>query len=148
MTSGSSARQATDSQTGARLRLVVGRLARAVRQHGAAGLTPSQLSALATVESTGPIRISDLAARESISAPVATRVVASLEELGYLERINDATDRRACLIDLTESGRRVLKELWSERTAVLNSKIEKLSSSDAAVLKAALPVLETLARDH
>ena len=146
MTRQSSARARTNSQTAARLRLVVSRLARAVRQHGAAGLTPSQLSALATIEEFGPIRISDLAAHESIGAPVATRVVASLEELGYLGRIDDATDRRACLIDLTKNGRRVLKELWSERTASLNSRIEKLSATEVALLQAALPVLEILAR--
>lgn len=148
MTSRPSAQAHTNSQTAARLRLVVTRLARAVRQHGAAGLTPSQLSALATIEDFGPIRVSDLAARESVSAPVATRVVASLEEFGYLERIDDSSDRRACLIKLTDDGRRILKELWSERTAGLNSRIEKLSATDVAFLQAALPVLEKLAREN
>lgn len=148
MTRKSTVRAHVDSDTAARLRLVLGRLARAVRQHGASGLTPSQLSALATIEDFGPIRISDLATRESIGAPVATRVVASLEELGYLARIDDLTDGRACLIELTKNGQRVLKELRSQRIAGLTSRIEKLSSQDAALLQAALPVLEILARDH
>jgi len=137
----------TDPQSAARLRLVVTRLARTLRQHAAADLTPSQLSALATVEEYGPIRLSDLAARESVGAPVATRVVASLQELGYVERIDDVTDRRACLIELTDAGRRVLADLWSERTAGLNSRIERLTVGDAALLDAALPVLEALVRD-
>jgi len=148
MTRKSTVRIRVDSDTAARLRLVLSRLTRAVRQHGASGLTPSQLSALATIEDLGPIRISDLATRESIGAPVATRVVASLEELGYLARIDDLTDRRACLIELTKNGQRVLKELRSQRIAGLTSRIEKLSTQDVALLQAALPVLEILARDH
>ncbi len=138
----------TDTQTAARLRLVVARLTRTVRQHGAAGLTPSQLSAIATIEDFGPIRMSDLAARESIGASVATRVVASLQELGYVERIDDATDRRACLIKLTDDGRGILKNLWGERTAGLNARIEQLSATDVELLQAALPVLEKLVREN
>jgi DNA-binding MarR family transcriptional regulator len=148
MTRQTRTRSRTDPQTAVRLRLVITRLARAVRQHGATGLTPSQLSALARIEDVGPLRISDLASRESVGAPVATRVVASLEELGYLERIEDATDRRACLIELTENGHDILKKLWGEGTAGLNSRIEKLNRTDIALLQAALPVLEILARDQ
>lgn len=144
----SNVRARTDSQTAVRLRLVVARLARAIRQHGAANLTPSQLSALTTIEDYGPIRMSDLAARESVSAPVATRVVASLQELGYVERIEDSTDRRVCLIKLTRNGRGILNNLWRERTAGLNARIEALSALDVNLLQAALPVLEELVREN
>lgn len=136
-----------DSESAARLRLVVTRLIRSIRQNGATGLTPSQISALATIEDVGAIRISDLAMRESVGAPVATRVVATLVDLGLLQRIDDATDARVCIIDLTPKGRRILKQLWSERTAGLSSRIENLSATDFALLRAALPVLETLAHD-
>jgi DNA-binding MarR family transcriptional regulator len=138
----------TDTQTAARLRLVVARLARTVRQHGAAGLTPSQLSALATIEEFHPIRLSDLARHECVGASVATRVVATLQELGYVERIADTTDRRACLIDLTDAGRGLLQDLWGERTAGLSTRIERLSTADVVLLQAALPVLEALVRTN
>jgi DNA-binding MarR family transcriptional regulator len=144
----SNVRARTDSQTAVRLRLVVARLARAIRQHGAANLTPSQLSALSTIEDYGPIRVSDLAARESVSAPVATRVVASLQELSYVERIEDSTDRRVCLIKLTRNGRGILNNLWRERTAGLNARIDALSAHDVNLLQAALPVLEELVREN
>jgi DNA-binding MarR family transcriptional regulator len=140
-------RARTDTQTAVRLRLVIARLARRVRQHGAAGLTPSQLSALATIEEFCPIRLCDLAGHECVGASVATRVVATLEELGYVERIADPTDRRAWLIDLTDAGHGILQDLWGERTAGLNSRIERLSTADVALLNAALPVLEALVRD-
>jgi len=138
----------TDAETAARLRLVISRLARAVRQHGAAGLTPSQISALATIEEFGPLRMSDLAGHELIGAPVATRVVATLQELGLVRRAAGSTDGRVSLIELSDAGHETLDELWSERAAGLTARIERLSPDQVAVLTAALPVLETLVRDR
>lgn len=135
------------SHTAAELRLVIGRLIRSIRQHNAGGLTPSQVSALATIEELGPIRISDLATRESVGAPVATRVTTSLEELGYIKRVQDSQDKRAWLVELTASGHRVLKNLWEERTIGINQRIQMLSKSEIAALNAALPVLDKLAKD-
>jgi DNA-binding MarR family transcriptional regulator len=138
----------TDAETAARLRLVISRLARAVRQHGAAGLTPSQISALATIEEFGPMRMSDLAGYELIGAPVATRVVATLQELGLVQKAEGSTDGRVSLIELSDAGRETLAELWSERAAGLTSRIERLQPEQVAVLTAALPVLEMLVRDR
>lgn len=132
--------------TAADLRLVIGRLVRSMRQHNTSGLTPSQVSALVTIEEFGPIRISDLATRESIGAPVATRVIASLEELKYIKRVQDSLDKRACLVELTSAGHKVLKNLREERTAGINQRIQMLSKSEIAALNAALPVLDKLAR--
>jgi DNA-binding MarR family transcriptional regulator len=137
----------SEAETAARLRLVISRLARAVRQLGAADLTPSQLSALATIEEYGPVRTSELATREMVGAPFATRVVASLDELGYVDRDDDPRDGRACLIEVTPTGRRTLEDLWNERAAGLNGRIAALSPAQVALLDQALPVLEQLARD-
>ena len=47
-----------------RLRVAIARLSRRLRRHELAGLTPTQLAALATVERSGPLRLGDLAAAE------------------------------------------------------------------------------------
>ena len=137
----------SDAEIAARLRLIIARLARTVRQHAAAGLTPSQLSALSTIEEHEPIRMSDLAAHESVGAPVVTRVIDSLEKLDYVARVNDPTDGRARLIELTDGGRRVLQELWSARATALTQRISRLSAAQVAALDTALPVLEALVHD-
>lgn len=137
----------SQSQTAAELRLVIGRLIRSIRQHNSGGLTASQVSALATIEEFGPIRISDLATRESVGAPVATRLTTSLEDLGYVSRVIDSQDKRACLIELTQSGHKVLKNLWEQRTVGINQRIQLLSKSEMAALNAALPILDKLSKN-
>ncbi|MGB8179721.1 MAG: MarR family transcriptional regulator [Acidimicrobiales bacterium] len=132
----------------ARLRLALTRVLRALRRHGDSGLTPSQVSALSTLEEFGAMRISAIATYESLGAPAATRVVASLEELDLVRRTNDPDDKRASLIDLTELGRRTLGELWRERTLDINTMLERLSPKERATIEAALPALEKIARDE
>ena len=131
----------------ARLRLVMVRLTRALRHQGSINLSPSQVSALASVDEFGPLRISALAAIESVGAPVATRVVASLEELDLLKRTEDPEDRRASLVELSEHGRELLAKLWSQRTIGLSSRLEQLSPAERTRLELALPALEKLARE-
>ncbi len=131
----------------ARLNLIVGRLMRTIRQHAAAGLTPSQLSALVTVDERGPLRISALASQESLGAPAATRVVASLEEAGLVTRSSDPDDKRASLISLTQVGGETLKVLRKERATGLGAQLDALSESERRLLERALPVLEKISHD-
>jgi DNA-binding MarR family transcriptional regulator len=127
---------------------VLVRLARTLRRAGQSTLTASQVLALGTVEDFGPLRISALATHEAMDPSVATRVVASLEVLGLLIRADDPEDKRASLVDLSESGRRALIELWNERMLGLNSRLERLTQKERHAVEAALPALEKLARDN
>ena len=131
----------------ARLNLIVGRLMRTIRQHAAAGLTPSQLSALVTVDDQGPLRISALASQEALAAPAATRVVASLEEAGLVSRSADPADKRASLIALTPAGSATLTALRKERATGLGAQLDALSDAERRLLERALPILEKLTHD-
>jgi DNA-binding MarR family transcriptional regulator len=134
--------------TAARLRLVMLRLSRALRHQGSTVLSPSQVSALSSVDEFGPLRISALASLESVGAPVATRVIASLEELDLLKRTEDPDDKRASLVELSDHGRTVLNTLVSERTIGMRARLERLTPAERARVEAALPALEKLARDN
>src|SRR5579872_4961725 len=85
-----------------RLRVALARLSRRLRRHEVAGLTPTQLAALATVEQAGPMRLGDLAAIEGIAPSTLTRLVAALEESGYVRRSPDPADARATTLVITE----------------------------------------------
>ncbi|MGH3733034.1 MAG: MarR family winged helix-turn-helix transcriptional regulator [Acidimicrobiales bacterium] len=137
----------TEVSNAARLRLALTRVVRALRRHGGSSLTPSQVSALSTLEDLGAMRISTMADHESLGAPAATRVVASLEEIGLVMRTTDPDDKRASLIDLTDLGRSTLSELWRERTRDINRMLERLTPKERASIEAALAALEKIARD-
>ena len=130
------------------LRLVVGRLARKVRLADTSGLTPSQLSALVSIDQIGSARLCDVAAAEGVSAPTATRIVGALEKAGLVARADDSEDRRATRLVLTASGRAALRRIRSSRTAFLQQRLERLGEDDLATLRAALPVLAALAGDE
>jgi DNA-binding MarR family transcriptional regulator len=132
------------AETAARLRVVIARLARQLRQHSPGGLTPSQWSALAMVDMHGPLRIGDLADREGVSAPTATRVVASLEELGLLSRASDPSDRRTSYIALTAEGRDKLESTRRSQSTQLVQRLAEMPAADVRRLVELLPILESL----
>src|SRR3984893_5756205 len=128
-----------------RLRVALARLSRRLRRHQLAGLTPTQLAALSTVEQSGPLRLGDLAAAEGIAPSTLTRMVAVLEELGYVRRDADPKDARASTLAITAKGHETLERLSAEGTALLTQWLAMLPADQRAALAAALPALEALA---
>ncbi len=128
-----------------RLRVAIARLSRRLRRHELAGLTPTQLAALSTVERSGPLRLGDLAAAEGIAPSTLTRLVAVLEELGYVQRCADPKDARASTLAITQLGHETLERLRAEGTALLTQSLMLLTPEQRAALAVALPALEQLA---
>ena len=136
----------TEEELAARLRLVLARLHRRIRQQTPLSLSSSQVSALASVEELGPVRLSDLAAAEGVSLPTLSRIVASLETQRLLVRKPDPGDGRAAQLSVTEAGRRELEELRTERSALLTQRLASLEPAQRAALEGALDALEAIAR--
>jgi DNA-binding MarR family transcriptional regulator len=130
-----------------RLRVAIARLSRRLRRHELAGLTPTQLAALSTVERSGPLRLGDLAAAEGIAPSTLTRLVAVLEELGYVQRYADPKDARASTLTITPTGHETLERLREEGTVLLTHSLMLLTAEQRAALATALPALEQLSED-
>ena len=128
-----------------RLRVALARLSRRLRGHQLAGLTPTPLAALSTVERVGPLRLGDLAAAEGIAPSTLTRLVAALEDLGYVRRDADPKDARASTLAVTTKGHDTLERLRAENSALLTKRLMLLSEEQRAALAQALPALEALA---
>jgi DNA-binding MarR family transcriptional regulator len=128
----------------ARLRLVVTRLARQLRQRAVVDLTPSQISALATIERAGPVTLGELAALERVQPPSVTVVVTRLEEKGLVVRRQDPQDRRVVRVETTKDGRRLLARSRSRKDAELDRRLRLLSDAERATLASAAAILERL----
>jgi DNA-binding MarR family transcriptional regulator len=125
-----------------RLRPVIARLARRMRQEAGGDLTPTQTAALATISIHGPLTPSELAAREKIQRPTATRVLALLEERGLVERTADPADRRSSLVSSAAAGEALLADVRERKDAYLAERLDQLSAEDLAALDRAAAILE------
>jgi len=133
-----------DDELTSRLRMVVTRLSRRLRQEANEGATPSQLAAPETDERHGPITLGDLAGHERVRPPTMTRIVAGLEEARLVRRETDATDRRVARVTITADGTRLLARSRTRKDAFLASLLDHLEADDLAVVEQAVPILEAL----
>jgi DNA-binding MarR family transcriptional regulator len=135
-------RTSSQADLAVRLRHVIARSARRLRQEAGSGLTPSQGAALATIDRHGPLTPSELADRERIKRPTATRVIAWLEEAGLVDRTRDPQDGRSSLVALSPAGRELLSRLRTRKDAYLARRLRELDPEERATLDRAAAILE------
>lgn len=128
----------------ARLRLGVTRLARRLRQEAEAGITPSMLSALSTLDRQGPLTIGDLCVAEQVQPPTMTRIVAALLEAGLIARDPDPADGRVAWVRLTPEGRKLLERSRGRKEAYLARALRDLDPREIATLEDATAILERI----
>jgi DNA-binding MarR family transcriptional regulator len=115
----------------------------AVRRRGQE-LSLTASSTLATLERTGPRRLTDLAVNEGVTQPSMTAVVTQLEDLGFAERRRDPGDGRVVLVAVTRAGKQYLRSMRRAGASVFTALIDRLPEEDVAALSAALPALRHL----
>ncbi len=109
------------------------------------GLSLTAAATLATLERGGPRRLTALAAREGVSQPAMTQLVARLQDAGLVDRVPDPGDGRVVRVRITAEGQAMLagrRAARAERVAVL---LARLSPDEQAALAAALPAMDALA---
>jgi DNA-binding MarR family transcriptional regulator len=135
-----------DSELVARLRAVIGKLAR-VLNDSATGedLTPTQYSVLALVSGRGPLGLAELTELEGINPTMLSRVVKVLDERGLVRRLPDPGDLRAARAEVTPEGMAVHDRVRAQRTKVLWDCLTGMDPGSTEALLAAVPYLEELA---
>jgi DNA-binding MarR family transcriptional regulator len=122
-----------DARLASDLSLAVLRLARQLRfRRPDSPVSLSQLSALATLGKEGPMTPGALAFRERVRPPSMTRVIASLGEIGFVDRGPHPDDGRQVLVSVSEKGaelleveRRASREWLQQRLAALEPEQRK-----------------------
>src|SRR5437016_2292721 len=107
-------------------------------------LSLTAAATLATLERTGPRRLTDLAVNEEVTQPSMTVLVNQLVDVGLAERRRDAADARVVLVAITPAGRAHLRSLRRAGAAALTVMIDKLPDDEAEALHRALPAINHL----
>lgn len=139
---------ASDAErVGAALRLVVGRIARRVRQtHAVGDVTLSEVSVLARLDREGATSPGALAEQERVRPQAMAATLAGLEERGLIRRRPHADDGRRAVLTLTAAGRKILLDRRSETTHRLTTVLdEAFTAAERRKLLAVLPLLDRLA---
>jgi DNA-binding MarR family transcriptional regulator len=128
----------------AHLRISATRLARLLRRQGDTGMSPSQLSALTSIERHGPLTLGALADHERVAPPSVTKAVAKLEERGLVARQTDAGDRRVAHVSITPAGTALLADVRQRKDLWLASRLAELTDQQRHRLAGALDVIDEL----
>ena len=74
-----------------------------------------------------------------------TKVLAHLEENGFVQRTSHPTDRRQAIIAITDVGTALLESERRSRDAWLSQQLARLTAEERALLRKVVPVLDKLA---
>jgi DNA-binding MarR family transcriptional regulator len=106
----------------------------------------TSLSTLATLDLTGPRRITDLAASEGVTQPSMTALASTLERSRLVERRRDPSDGRVALVDLTLNGRDFIRARQHAGVEVFARLIEDLPADEIDALSAAVTAITHMQR--
>lgn len=94
---------------------------------------------------SGPATASELAVSERISPQAVAMALRELEELSFVARVRDESDRRKVMVQITDQGQAALRiEREAGTRWLADAMRERLDDSERAVLASAVPVLRKL----
>lgn len=108
------------------------------------GLSFTAAATLATLDRTGPCRLTLLAAGEGVTQPAMTQLVGRLQDSGLVSRAQDPNDRRVVEVSITDAGSALLARRRAARAERLAGMLARLTPADQAALAAALPAMDAL----
>lgn len=85
-----------------------------------------------------------LAIRERVRPPSMTRVIASLADMGFVDRAPNPIDGRQVLVSVSESGAELVKAARRARQEWLAERLATLNRSERDILRSAADLMLAL----
>ena len=104
-------------------------------------LSMGQLRMLFALQACGTTSLVRVAERLGVGSPTASVLVDQLVRLGFVDRSEDATDRRRLLLSVSDRGDELLARLRQGRRRVIESWLEDLDDAELEGLCCSLPPL-------
>jgi DNA-binding MarR family transcriptional regulator len=98
------------------------------------GLDRAGYLLLRTLERIGPASINTIATAVGLDGSTVTRQVATMKDLGLVERKTNPGDRRSCIISPTADGRSLMRQMRRNRRNSLDSVISDWTDEDRSTL--------------
>jgi DNA-binding MarR family transcriptional regulator len=136
--------------TAPKIRRSITHMARRLRglrsDHGVSG---AKLAILGWLFRAGtPMTATDLARLERLQPQSLTRIIAELDEQGFIRRMQDESDRRQVLIEITQAGRDLLVlDAYRQDQWLAEAMTAKLTKAERDILCIAAELLEKLASE-
>ena len=122
---------------------LAGRIFSSQLRHAGHNLSPGHFRLLMLL-SRRPRNVSELAAMQGVSVPTMSNSVSMLVERGWAERVRDLADRRRVVIELTDQGSNVLREIHHQLLASLVTSCDTLTLEECATFHAGLRAMLTV----
>jgi MarR family transcriptional regulator, 2-MHQ and catechol-resistance regulon repressor len=138
----------TDDLSGIHLWLVLWKASRAVetqaqRSIARYGMVMSDFGVLEALLHRGPLSAKQLGAKVLLTSGSVTAAIDRLAARGLVRREDDARDRRACIVQLTPAGRRLIERAFAQHREEMEEALQGFPVDERRTL---LPLLRRLGR--
>jgi len=118
------------------------RVRKVAEEHlGTNGVSFARTKTLHVIDTDGPIRLRSIADRLEYAPASVTDMIDGLERDGLAKRLPDPSDRRACLVTITDAGREALTAARARRNDILDAIFGVLGEEERVTFMGALDTL-------
>jgi DNA-binding MarR family transcriptional regulator len=103
---------------------------------------------LSVLQSSGPMRVGELAAVSQVAQPTMTRIVAGLVERDWIKRIADSDDARAWQLAISSKGVSSLIEWRSRLATAMVPMFSDLDDEETQTIRRAIELVRPRVTQH